>query len=62
MICQIEGCNKTTSDWFFCDRHWKQIPLKLRVEFWTRTDYGKIKPEPGLLARINATIKNRPPR
>jgi hypothetical protein len=58
MICKITGCTAVVQNRYFCNAHWKQIPLKLRDEFWKQTDFGKQKPEPELLARINAVVKS----
>lgn len=57
MICRIHGCTNVVQNRYFCNTHWKKIPLKLREEFWKQTDFGKQKPEAELLERINAATE-----
>lgn len=50
MKCRI--CNSETGDHYFCDRHWMQIPLHLRQQWWKETDYGKKPPSKELLTDV----------
>lgn len=48
MICQLDGCSTKQSKprAFFCDRHWKKVPIKVRKEvnkLWDNNPDGVIK-------------------
>ena len=60
--CSIPGCDKQANA-YLCERHWRGLPLSVRVRYWEETNYGQYPPSQHLINEAVEALRmdNRPP-